>query len=274
MIAALGYEFFRNALLAGILASVACGIIGSFVVVKRMVSLSGGISHASFGGIGLGYYLGFDPIAGAMVFCIAVAAFIARLRSVAHQHLDTLVGAVWAGGMAFGIMLIYLTPGFAPDLFGYLFGNILLVPSSDLFLMFAIVIGIILIIGLFYNHFLAVTFDEEYASVMNIPSGFVMTVLLILTAVTIVMLIQVVGIILVIALLTLPAAIAREFTGNLKMMIYLSVLTGIFFTTTGIFLSYELNVPSGATIILFSVIVYLIVIGFKKNLRKKEKLSE
>ncbi|MBN2733361.1 MAG: metal ABC transporter permease [Methanomicrobiaceae archaeon] len=263
MLEALGYEFFRNAILAGVLASVACGIIGSFVVVKRMVSLSGGISHASFGGIGLGYFFGFDPIAGAMLFCIATAALIARLRSVAHQHLDTLVGAVWAGGMALGIMLIYLTPGFAPDLFGYLFGNILLVPSADLFIMALFVLGIIIVTGIFYNYFLAVTFDEEYASVMNIQSGKIMTILLIMTAITIVMLIQVVGIILVIALLTLPAAIAREFTGNLKKMFYLSILTGIFFTTTGIFLSYGLNVPSGATIILLSVVVYLIVICLK-----------
>ena len=268
MLTALGYEFFRNALIAGIMASTACGIIGSFVVVKRMVSLSGGISHASFGGIGLGYFLGFDPIAGAMLFCIGTAAVIARLRSAAHQHLDTLVGAVWAGGMALGIMLVYLTPGFAPDLFGYLFGNILLVPSSDLLVMAIILAAIILIIGLFYNQFLAVTFDEEYANVMNIQSGKIMTVLLILTAITIVMLIQVVGIILVIALLTLPAAIAREFTGNLKKMFYLSTLTGIFFTITGIFLSYELNVPSGATIILFSVVVYAIIIGLKDVKRK------
>lgn len=263
MLAALGYEFFRNALLAGILASIACGIIGSFVVVKRMVSLSGGISHASFGGIGLGYFLGFDPIAGAMVFCIATAALIAKLRNISHQHIDTLIGAIWAAGMALGIMFVYLTPGFAPDLFGYLFGNILLVPSSELHVMAVLLAGIIFVIWYFYNQFLAVTFDEEYASVMNIPSERFIALLLIMIAITVVMLIQVVGIILVIALLTLPAAIAREFTQNLKKMFYLSTVIGIIFTTIGIFLSYYLNVPSGATIILFSVFVYMILIVFK-----------
>jgi len=269
MLAALGYEFFRNAILAGILASIACGIIGSFVVVKRMVSLSGGISHASFGGIGLGYFLGFDPIAGAMVFCIATAALIAKLRTISHQHIDTLIGAVWAAGMALGIMLVYLTPGFAPDLLGYLFGNILLVPSSELLVMAVLLAGIIFVVWYFYNQFVAVTFDEEYANVMNLPSERFFTLLLIMIAVTVVMLIQVVGIILVIALLTLPAAISREFTLNLKKMFYLSTVIGIFFTTTGIFLSYYLNVPSGATIILFSVFVYMIVIALKSFKERK-----
>ncbi|MDD4299146.1 MAG: metal ABC transporter permease [Methanomicrobium sp.] len=263
LIAALGYDFFRNAILAGILASIACGIIGSFVVVKKMVSISGGISHASFGGIGLGYFLGFNPIAGAMLFSVAVAAIISRLRRVSHQHIDTLVGAVWAGGMALGILFVYLTPGFAPDLLGYLFGNILLVPSSEIIFMALFTLGVIIIVGLFYNQFLAVTFDEEYATVMNIPSGKFMALLLILTAATIVMLIQVVGIILVIALLTLPAAIAREFSGNLMRMFYLSGLIGICFTTGGIILSYEMNIPSGAAIIILSSFVYLCVIGLK-----------
>ena len=153
MLAILGYEFFRNALLAGFMASVACGIIGSFVVVKKMVSLAGGISHAAFGGIGLGYFLGFDPVAGAMLFCIAAAGVISRIRHIAHQHLDTLIGAVWASGMALGIMLIYLTPGFAPDLFGYLFGNILLVPASDLLMMAVFLAGMIAVIFFFYNQF-------------------------------------------------------------------------------------------------------------------------
>nr|WP_281069285.1 metal ABC transporter permease [Methanomicrobium sp. W14] len=257
------YEFFRNALLAGVMASIACGIIGSFVVVKRMVSMSGGISHAAFGGIGLGYFFGFDPIAGAMIFSVATAAVISRIRRVAHQHLDTLVGAVWAFGMALGVMFVYLTPGFAPDLLGYLFGNILLVPVSDLFLMALLLVLILTVIWLFYNQLLSVTFDEEYSKVMNIPSEKMMALLLVLVAVTVVMLIQVVGIILVIALLTLPAAISREFTRDLKKMFYLSSLTGIFFTTSGIFLSYYLDVPSGATIILISVAVYVCAVFLK-----------
>lgn len=268
LISAFGYEFFRNALLAGILASTACGIIGSFVVIKRMVSLTGGISHAAFGGVGLGYFLGFSPILGATVFCVATAAIIARLRNVAHQHLDTLVGAIWAAGMAIGILLVYLTPGFAPDLYGYLFGNILLVPSGEIFFMGALLAAIIAITAIFYNQLLAVTFDEEYASVMNIASEKIIALLLTMTAVTIVMLIQVVGIILTIALLTLPAAIAREFTGRLDRMFYLSTILGIAFTTCGIFLSYTLDVPSGATIILIGAAAYIIALCAKTFCRR------
>ena len=131
MIEALGFEFFRNALIAGFLASIACGVIGSFVVVKRMASLAGGISHAAFGGIGLGYFLGIDPLAGAAAVALGTSGATAWIRMKADQHLDTLVGAVWATGMAAGILFIYITPGFAPDLFSYLFGNILLVPRGD-----------------------------------------------------------------------------------------------------------------------------------------------
>ncbi|WOF17285.1 metal ABC transporter permease [Methanoplanus sp. FWC-SCC4] len=264
MLSVLGYEFFRNALFAGIIASMACGVIGSFVVVKRMVSLSGGISHAAFGGIGLGYFFGFDPIIGATGFSIATAALIGHIRNTAHQHMDTLVGSVWAVGMALGIMFVYLTPGNAPDLFGYLFGNILLVPFNDILIMAFLVALIFLIVFLFYNQILAVTFDEEYADVMNIPSEKIMILLLVLIALTVVMLIQVVGVILVIALLTLPAAIAREFTMKISHMFYISSLLGAVFTTSGIFLSYLLNVPSGATIILLSAVVYITVVAMRE----------
>lgn len=257
---ALGYEFFRNALAAGLLASIACGCIGSFIVVKRMVSLAGGISHAAFGGIGLGYYLGVDPILGATIFSLATAGIITHFRNQAHQHLDTLVAAVWSSGMALGILFIYLAPGFAPDLFSYLFGNILLVPFENLVLM-ALLVGIILItVTICYNRFVAVTFDEEYAIVMNLPARAIMLALIGLTALTVVMLIQVVGVILVIALLSLPAAIAREYSSSMKTMILCATLLGAVFTTSGICLSYILDVPSGGAIILIAAASYFLVI--------------
>ncbi|MBP1928104.1 zinc transport system permease protein [Methanolinea mesophila] len=260
----LGYEFFRNALLAGLLASIACGIIGSYVVVKRMVALSGGISHAAFGGIGLGYYLGFDPILGAVGFALAVSTGIGILREKAVQNLDTLIGAVWAAGMALGILFISLTPGYAPDLFSYLFGNILLVPQGDLLLMGVLAMVIIGAVIIVYSPLLAVTFDEEYARVMNLPVTALMLLLLCLTALTVVMLIRVVGIILVIALLTLPAAIAREYAGEMKRMMVIAVAGGMIFTFSGIWLSYLFDIPSGATIILVSVAVYLAVLGERR----------
>ena len=264
MLEILGYEFFRNALLAGLLASIACGIIGSYVVVKRMVALSGGISHAAFGGIGLGYFLGFDPILGAVGFALAVSTGIGILREKAVQNLDTLIGAVWAAGMALGILFISLTPGYAPDLFSYLFGNILLVPQGDLLLMAVLALVIIGAVIIVYSPLLAVTFDEEYARVMNLPVTALMLLLLGLTALTVVMLIRVVGIILVIALLTLPAAIAREYAGEMRRMMVIAVAGGMIFTFSGIWLSYIFDIPSGATIILVSVVAYLAVLGERR----------
>jgi len=257
---ALGYEFFRNALAAGFLASIACGCIGSFIVVKRMVSLAGGISHAAFGGIGLGYYLGVDPILGATIFSLATAGIITHFRNQAHQHLDTLVAAVWSSGMALGILFIYLAPGFAPDLFSYLFGNILLVPFENLVLMALLVCIILITVTIFYDRFVAVTFDEEYAIVMNLPARAIMLALIGLTALTVVMLIQVVGVILVIALLSLPAAIAREYSSSMKTMILYATLLGALFTTSGICFSYILDVPSGGAIILIAAASYFLVI--------------
>lgn len=260
MIALLGYEFFRNAILAGVLASIACGIIGSYVVVKRLSFLGGGISHAAFGGIGMGYFLGVNPVLGATVFSLAAAAFISYLRRKAHQYMDTLIATLWAAGMALGILFIRWTPGYAPDLFSYLFGNILLVPTTDLVMMTALDTVIVLTVWLLYNELLAVTFDEEFATVQNVPVDRVNLILLSLVALSVVMLIRVVGIILVIALLTIPAAISRIITNRLHTMMVTSVLLGCLFTLIGIALSYYLDVPSGATIILVSAATYGIVL--------------
>ena len=269
IISVLGYEFFQNAILAGIIASIACGVIGSFVVVKRMVSLAGGISHSAFGGIGLGYFLGINPLAGAAVFAVAASAAIGHVRNTAHQNTDTLIGAIWSGGMALGILFVYLTPGFAPDLMSYLFGNILLVPFSEILMMACLVAVILAVVFIFYNQLVAVTFDEEYATLMNINSKAVMMLLLVLTALTVVILIQVVGVILVIALLALPAAISREFTDSISKMMVLSAVLGMIFTTGGIMASALFDLPSGATIIILVSVVYILVLALKKSAEKR-----
>jgi len=264
MLEVLGFEFFRNALAAGVLASVACGIIGTYVVVRRMVSVSGGISHAAFGGIGLGYFLHIDPLIGAAGFTVATALGMGALEIRARQQMDTLIGAVWAAGMAIGVLFVYLTPGFAPDLFSYLFGNILLVPWEDILLMATLVAIIVAVVAFLYRELQAVTFDPDYATVMNLPVERLSLLLLVLIALTVVMLIRVVGIILVIALLTLPAAISRLYTTRIWSMMLLAVVLGIVFTLTGIWLSYLLNVPSGATIILVSTLAYAGSLGIER----------
>jgi len=254
----LQYEFIRNAIMAGILASISCGIIGVYVVVKRIVFISGGIAHASFGGIGLGYYLGINPILGVLPFSIASALSMGWVSKRSRLPEDTAIGILWAMGMSIGIILVSLTPGYAPDLMTYLFGNILTVPFSDIVLMLVLDAIIILVVYSFYKEFLALCFDEEFATVRGVHAERLYLILLCLIALTIVVLIRVVGIILVIALLTIPAAMSRQFTSNLKKMMMLSIIFGAVFSSGGIWLSYLFDVPSGATIVLVMSVVYLL----------------
>jgi len=269
VIDALQYEFMRNALYAGLLAAVACGIIGSYVVVKKMVSVSGAISHSSFGGIGIGYFAGISPVLGALFFTVASALGMGLVIKRTKLPEDTAIGILWAMGMALGIIFIGLTPGYAPDLFSYLFGNILTVPFSDLIMMIVLDFVIITAVSLLYKEFLTISFDEEFGTVIGIPAERLYLVLLCLVALTVVVLIRVVGIILVIALLTIPAAIARQFTHNLFKMMILSVLFGAILTFGGLWLSYEFDVASGATIILLSGTVLLITLLASRIRRRR-----
>ncbi len=264
MIEILYFEFFRNALAAGLLASIACGIMGTYVVVKKISFISGGISHSAFGGIGLGYLLGFSPITGAIIFSLAAALGIGIASKNGGENEDTVIATMWATGMALGILFISLAPGYAPDLMSYLFGNILFVPAGDLTLMLILDVAIICIVWLFYNEFLAISFDEEFATIMNIPVERLCLLLLCLIALTVVMLIKVVGVILVIALLTIPAAIAQQHSENLKKIMFIAIVLGIVFTFTGMWISYLADVPSGATIIIVAAIAYLISMGLQK----------
>jgi len=250
MIDILHYEFMKNALMAAILAGITCGIVGSYVVIKRIVFISGGISHATFGGIGLGYLLGINPIISAIPFSILAAVGIGIISKKMKVSEDTAIGILWAVGMALGIIFVALSPGYAPDLFSYLFGSILTVSSFDLITMLLLNGIIIFTVILFYREFLAISFDEELSEAIGIPSRAMYFLLLCLVALSVVVLIRVVGIILVIALLTIPSAISRRFTHNIKKLMLLSTLTGVILTVAGLYLSYILDLPSGGTIVL------------------------
>ncbi|HJK78067.1 MAG TPA: metal ABC transporter permease [Methanocorpusculum sp.] len=265
----LSYVFMQHAFLAAGLASVVCGIIGSYIIVRQMTAVSGGISHATFGGVGLGYLLGFSPIAGAAGFAVCAAVVIGVLKEYAHQKVDMLIGAVWAVGMALGVLFVALTPGYVPDIESYLFGNILLVTSGNLVLAGVLAVVIMAVVALLYQPFLAVTFDEEYATVMNLPVKLLNLLLLILIALAVVMLIQVVGIILVIALLTLPAASCRMLTSRLWVMMAGSVAIAAVASFGGILLSYFWNIPSGATITLAAAAMFLLVIGVQRCAKRR-----
>jgi zinc transport system permease protein len=271
----LQYEFMRNALIAGFLAAVACGTVGVYVVVKRIVFISGGIAHASFGGIGLGYLVGVNPILGATFFSLATALAMGLITRRTKLPEDTIIGILWAIGMALGIIFIGLAPGYAPDLFSYLFGSILTVPVSDLILMLVLDAVIIAVVFLLYKELLALSFDEEFGRVVGVPTEGLYLLLLCLIALTVVVLIRVVGIILVIALLTIPAALARQFTYDLRKMIPLAITIGAIFTFSGLWLSYLLDLASGATIILVSGTALLLSFGLSKlNLRSKGNLGQ
>ncbi len=257
MIDVLQYDFMRCALIAGILASIACGIIGTYVVTKRIVFISGGISHAAFGGIGLGYFLGVSPILGAIVVGVIFAILIGGISRRMKQREDTVIGVVWSFGMAMGILFVYMTPGYAPDLMSYLFGSILAVPVSELYLMALLDAVIVVTVGLLYKEFFAVSFDEEFARVRGVKVDFVNMVLFCLIALTVVLLIRVVGIILVIAMLSIPAAIAGRFVHDMRKMMGVAVLVGCVFMVVGLGVSYALDLPSGATIILVSVLGFV-----------------
>jgi zinc transport system permease protein len=254
---ALGEQgFLQAALLAGLLASLGCGVVGTFVVVKRIAFLAGGIAHTVLGGMGAALYFGFDPLAGAFVAAVLAALLIGTIRLRWQAQEDTLIGALWATGMAVGVMFIARTPGYATDLMSFLFGNILLVSDRDLWFMGAVDAALMITIGLFYRQFLAVAFDEEFARLRGVRVSLFYLLLLCLIAVTVVLLIQVVGLILVIALLTLPAAIAGHHLRSLGHMMVVATLLGALFTTGGLALSYGPDLPTGPTIILIAGVCY------------------
>ncbi|MDY6971659.1 MAG: metal ABC transporter permease [Thermodesulfobacteriota bacterium] len=255
---ALQFEFMRNALFAGVLVSISCGIIGTLVVVNRIVFISGGIAHAAYGGIGLALFTGFPPTLGAALFAVAVSMIMGAVSLKSKHRADTIIGVLWAVGMAFGIILIDLTPGYNVDLMSYLFGSILAVPKTDILFMIPLDIVILLITVFLYKEFIAMSYDEEFAFVVGIPVRLLYLVLLCMTALSVVMIIRVVGLILVIALLTIPPYIAEKYTGSLGEMMVLSVFLGILFTLTGLWLSYNYDFTSGATIIMVAGVAFFI----------------
>ncbi|MCU7960036.1 MAG: metal ABC transporter permease [gamma proteobacterium symbiont of Bathyaustriella thionipta] len=252
------YGFLQTAVLAGLLASVGCGVMGTYVVVKRIAFLAGGIAHSVLGGMGAAVYFGFDPLSGALFAAILSALLIGWVRLQWQQQEDTLISALWAIGMAVGILFISQTPGYQSDLMSYLFGNILMVSKQSLWLMATLDVLLILIVSAYHRQFLAVVFDEEFARLRGIPVRFFYLLLLVMVALTVVLLIQVVGLILVLALLTLPAAIAAHYVHSIGKMMLLSTLLGSLFSVCGLALSYQPDLPAGPSIILLAGAAYIL----------------
>jgi len=252
------YPFMQRALIAAFLVSIACGVVGSYVVIKRIVSLSGAISHAAFGGVGLGYFLGVNPVLAAIPFSIVSAMAIGGVKQIINISEDTAIGILWSVGMAIGVIFINLTPGYAPDLFSYLFGSILTVSNTDIYIMFILDVIIVATVYLFRREFLAVSFDEDFSKVVGLPSIPIYLLLLALVALSVVVLIKVVGVILIIALFTIPAAISKQYTYNIRRLMILATIVGVILTSLGLILSFIFNLASGATIVIVLAAAFII----------------
>ncbi len=270
------FDFVRTALITGVLTSIACGVVGTYVVTRRITYIAGSISHCVLGGMGAAGYLravyGWrfcHPLVGAVVAALLAAVIIGWVSLRAKQREDTVIGAIWAIGMAVGILFIAKTPGYSDDLMSYLFGNILMVSTQDLWLITALDVLVVVMGLLFYNKFLAVCFDEEFARLRGIRVEFYYLLLLCLTALTVVVLIKVVGVIMVIALLTLPVAVAGQFSRTLLEMMGLSALLSIVLTTGGLALSYGPSLPTGATTIVLAGGVYLLALLGARFVRRR-----
>jgi zinc transport system permease protein len=264
MVEALGFEFMQNALVAGLLASVICGIMGTLVVVNRIVFLSGGIAHAAYGGIGLAFFFNWPFLLGTIGFSLFAAMVMAAISHTIKHRADTIIGVIWALGMAFGIILIDMSPGYNVDLMSYLFGSILAVPRSDLYFMALVGVVMTILIVYYYQDLLAMSYDEEFARIRGVPVKMLYFGLIGMLAVTIVLVIQVVGLILVIALLTIPPFIVEKYASSMVQMMVASSVLGALFTLTGLWLSYRYNLTSGASIIMVSGIVFVVSLVMDK----------
>jgi len=253
------YTFLQHALLAAILASVACGIMGTVIVTKKLVMMSSGIAHTAFGGIGLGYFLGIEPIIGALFFSTSSSLGITALKRNSAVNSDVLMGMFWPLGMALGIIFIAFTPGYPPDMTSYLFGDILTVSKQDLIYMLVLDVIMVIAVTVFIHWIKAYLFDEEFGTALGLNMAFIDYLIFVLIAITVVTTIRVVGIILVLSLLCVPPTIARMFTFDLKNIMILSIGLGILCCLVGIWSSYVLQVSSGASIVIVAFLAYLIV---------------
>jgi zinc transport system permease protein len=258
MIEIMNYEFMQCALIAGIIAAVLCGIIGVYVILNRIVFISGGIAHTAFGGIGLGYFFGVDPLLFSVIFSLGAALGIGLVSTRSKISEDTAIGVFWATGMSLGIVFVSLSRGYAPDLFDYLFGNILAVSRLDVLLILALTLLVLAIVALLYKELLILSFDPRYGEAIGLPAQSLHLLLLCMVALSVVVLIKIVGIIMVIALLTIPGAISRQHIKGIKKIMLVSILLGIIFVVAGLVISYYFDIPSGATIILTGAVAFFI----------------
>ncbi|GAA6530315.1 membrane protein [Segatella asaccharophila] len=259
----LQYSFFQNAIIGSLLASIVCGFIGTYIVTRRLVFISGGITHASFGGIGLGVFLGINPILSAMVFAVLSAFGVQWMSHRGDVREDSAIALFWTFGMSVGIICCFLTPGFMPNLPSYLFGSILTISKEDLWLLGAVTLSVTLLFIFFMRPIQSIAFDSTFARSQHLPVTFIEYMMMAFIAMTIVSTLRLVGVVLAISLLTIPQMSANLFTYCWKKMILLSILIGWADCLAGLGISYWFNVPSGASIIFTGILIYTLLKGVK-----------
>ena len=266
--AILNYTFMQNAVLAALLASIVTGVIGTVAIEKKLISMSGGIAHASFGGIGLGYLLGFEPIWGGLLFAVAASGTICKLPKNTRLKADTMIGILWSFGMALGILFISIAPGYMPDMTSYLFGDILSVSTGSIYYMAAFTVAVVLLFTMLYNHLILYLFDEEYAIARGINVKLMEWIVYIMIPVGIIVLVKVVGIILTIALMTIPVSIAKLYFKSFGRVVVFSMVFSFLFCMAGLAVAYYANIPSGVCIVVISTLAYLLLMFTRNGIQR------
>lgn len=264
------YSFLQSALIVAVLSGVVCGIVGTYIVSRRMVFLSGGITHASFGGIGVAHYLGADPIGGAMIFAILSALGVEWASAKGRVREDSVIGIVWSVGMAIGLLFIYLTPGYAANLMTYLFGDILTVSQQNIIALAVLVVILLGVMILFGRPIVYAAFDREFAKSQGVRANLILTLMTVLASIAIVLSIRVVGIVLLISLLTIPSVIASSFTKSYMKIATLASIFAVLGNVVGLYVAYKIDIPVGvATIILLAVALFVVKLLTLPKLRRR-----
>ncbi|MGN0211429.1 MAG: metal ABC transporter permease [Muribaculaceae bacterium] len=271
MLDILSYSFFQNALLGVLTVSIAAAIIGTYIVTRRMVFIAGGVTHACFGGLGLGYFLGISPILTAGVFAVASSLGVEWLSTRQNVREDSAIGVIWALGMALGTLFIFLTPGYVPELNSFLFGNILTITTADIVAFVAYLVVLLAFFGLFYRHIIACAFDPDFARTLSLPVTAINCVMTVLVAVCIVLTIRLIGIMLLLSLFTMPQMIAENFSRHFSRMALLSVAASALCSIAGLILSYVIDVPASSTIVIMLIAAYAVARLLRAGGNKKRK---
>lgn len=262
------YDFLVNAFVACILSGITCGIVGSYIVARRMVFLASGITHASFGGLGIALYAGLNPLLGAVAFASVSSLGIEYASRKGRMREDSAIGIIWSVGMAIGALFMSLRPGYASDLTSYLFGNILLVDRGDVAWLALLTVVIIIGAAIWLRRLMYITFDEEYARSQGLPVAVVAYVMAVVIAITIVLSIKVMGIILLLSLVTLPVVIANTLTKDYRRITLFASIIAVVANVIGFIFSYEYDLPTGSCII-FILVVLLAVVKLLTSLKHR-----